>query len=294
MMNDSNNFAYHVGRIVGKYKLDSLVGRGGMAEVYKSTHPELGRDLAIKVLHPFYTDTADFIARFRREAQAAAALRHPNIVQIYDFDVSDDGLYYMVMEYIDGQTLEAYLAEAALPLSLTQAMTLFEQIAAALQFAHQKGTIHRDIKPANIMLDQQGHVYLADFGIAQIVGGSRLTQSGMTTGTPAFMAPEQVRGEAVTAAADIYALGVILYYMVTGQYPHQGDSPLTVMMNKVAQLPTPPTQFAPDLPLDVEAIILTALAQQPEERFADAATMAAALRQVVAGADSLTPPLPLP
>lgn len=294
MMNDSNNFAYHVGRIVGKYKLDSLVGRGGMAEVYKSTHPELGRDLAIKVLHPFYTDTADFIARFRREAQAAAALRHPNIVQIYDFDVSDDGLYYMVMEYIDGQTLEAYLAAAALPLPLTQAMTLFEQIAAALQFAHQKGTIHRDIKPANIMLDQQGHVYLADFGIAQIVGGSRLTQSGMTTGTPAFMAPEQVRGEAVTAAADIYALGVILYYMVTGQYPHQGDSPLTVMMNKVAQLPTPPTQFAPDLPLDVEAIILTALAQQPEERFADAATMAAALRHAVVGEGDVTPPLPLP
>ncbi|MCA9974913.1 MAG: SUMF1/EgtB/PvdO family nonheme iron enzyme, partial [Anaerolineales bacterium] len=142
-----------------------------------------------------------------------------------------------------------------------------------------------DIKPANIMLDQQGHIYLADFGIAQIVGSSRLTQSGMTTGTPAFMAPEQVRGEAVTTAADIYALGVILYHMVTGQYPHRGDSPLTVMMSKVAEPPTPPTQFTPDLPLAIETIILTALAQQAEDRFADAATMAAALRQAVGGED---------
>lgn len=289
---ETQNFAYHVGRTVGKYKLESLIGRGGMAEVYKTVHPELGRDLAIKILHPFYTDTADFVARFRREAQAAAALRHPNIVQIYDFDVTEDGLYYMVMEYIDGMTLEAYLAQANLPLPLSEAAVLFDQIAAALHFAHQKGTIHRDIKPANIMLDQNRHIFLADFGIAQIVGGSRLTQSGMTTGTPAFMAPEQVRGESVTAAADIYALGVILYYMVTGQYPHQGDSPLTLMMNKVAALPTPPTQFVPDLPADVEAIILTALAQQPEDRFADAQAMAAALRRAANGDDAVsTPPL---
>ncbi|MCA9969066.1 MAG: serine/threonine protein kinase, partial [Anaerolineales bacterium] len=277
-MTDSANFAYHVGRTVGKYKLESLLGRGGMAEVYKSTHPDLGRDLAIKILHPFYTDAADFVARFRREAQAAAALRHPNIVQIYDFDVTPDGLYYMVMEHVPGQTLESYLAAATLPLPLPEIVAIFEQVAAALHYAHERGTIHRDVKPANILIDAQRHVYLADFGIAQIVGSSRLTQSGMTTGTPTYMAPEQVSGAQVTAAADIYALGVLLYHMLTGHFPHQGANPATLIMSKLTDPPAPLSRFAADVPPAVELVVMTALEKDPEHRFPDARGMALALR----------------
>ena len=278
----SDTYAFHTGKTFGKYTLDALIGRGGMAEVYKSTHPELGRDLAIKILHPFHTDAPGFIERFRREAQAAAGLRHPNIVQIYDFAVTEDGIYYMVMEFIEGQSLEEYIAELDTPLSPEEALPLFRQIANAIEYAHGKGLIHRDIKPANILLDNEKQAYLADFGIAQIMGASRLTQSGVSTGTPAYMAPEQIMGQELTTAVDIYALGVILYNLLTGHLPYEADNPATLMVKQATEPPTPPTKFV-EIPLSVEEVVLRSMAKKPEDRFADAAEMLQVLETVVSG-----------
>ena len=284
-MTETTSFAFHTGRTVGKYTLQSLIGRGGMAEVYKSRHPELGRDLAIKILHPHYTDAPGFIERFRREAQAAAALRHGNIVQIYDFDVTEDGIYYMVMEFIEGASLETYLGQQDGAMSPEDALVPFKQIANAIHFAHEKGTIHRDIKPANILIDPNEHIYLADFGIAQIVGASRLTESGVATGTPAFMAPEQVLGQEITPAADIYSLGVILYQMLTGRLPYEGVNAATLMIMQATEPPPPPSRFA-DVPLHVEEVILKAMEKEATDRFATAAEMAQALETAVTGANT--------
>jgi serine/threonine protein kinase len=285
----SSNYAYHTGRSVGKYKLESLLGRGGMAEVYKSRHPVLGRELAIKILHPFYTDDAGFVERFRRAGQVVAGLRHPNIVQVHDFDVTEDGLYYMVMEYIEGEPLDSLLSRLDGPLPLAGAAQIFGRISAAVHFAHEKGAIHRDIKPANVLIDTRGHAYLSDFGIAQIVGASRLTESGMATGTPAYMAPEQVRGQAVTPATDIYALGILLYEMVTGKLPYSADGAASLMMQVTLEAPTPPRTHLPDLDPLVEQVILTALEKEPARRFATAADMDITLQTVLA-AETLPEP----
>ncbi|MBX3059308.1 MAG: SUMF1/EgtB/PvdO family nonheme iron enzyme [Anaerolineae bacterium] len=278
-MSDTVNmaFAYHGGRTFGKYILESLIGRGGMAEVYKSRHPDLDREVAVKVLHPFLTDTPGFVERFRREARAAASLRHPNIVQIYDFDVTEDGLYYMVMEYIEGESYDKYLARHPEAQPLAQILEFYRQICGALQVAHEKGIVHRDIKPANIIVDAQKRPYLADFGIAQIVGDTRLTQSGMSTGTPQYMSPEQVTGEAISPATDIYALGVMLYQLSTGHLPFAGGNPATIMMNHVTEPPELPRVYAPDISPALESVILKALAKEPPARFENAAALWQAL-----------------
>ena len=272
----SSNFAYHTGRILGKYQLLGLIDRGGMAEVYKSYHPELERDLAVKILYPHFTDVPGFVERFRREAKAAAALRHPNIIQIFDFAHTEDGLYYMVMEYIDGQPLESFL-NAQAPLTLSQTLALFRQIASATQYAHEHGLIHRDIKPANILLDKKGQAYLTDFGIAQIMGMSRLTQTDTKAGTPIYMAPEQIETQPVNAAADVYSLGMLLYKMLTNRLPFESDNPTLIMVQKLTQMPASPRQFKPDLPVEVEEILMTALAYEPENRFPDVVSMTWAL-----------------
>lgn len=274
----SASFAYHTGRLLGKYQLLSLIDRGGMAEVYKSYHPDLERDLAVKILYPHFTDLPGFIERFRREAKAAAALRHPNIVQIFDFAQSEDGLYYMVLEYINGQSLENFL-QAQAPLTLPQTLSLFRQIASATQYAHDHGLIHRDIKPANILLDKKGQAYLTDFGIAQIVGMSRLTQTDTKTGTPIYMAPEQIDSQVVTAEADVYSLGMLLYKMLTNRLPYESKNPTMLMVLKLTEPPIPPQQFRPDLPLAVEQVLLKALANEPEDRFLDVISMTWALEE---------------
>jgi formylglycine-generating enzyme required for sulfatase activity/tRNA A-37 threonylcarbamoyl transferase component Bud32 len=277
----SSSYAYHVGRTVGKYHLESLLGRGGMAEVYKARHPELDRVVAIKILHPFMTDDPGFVERFRREARAAAVLRHPNIIQVHDFDVTEDGLYYMVQEYVEGVPLDHYLRARGGPLPPAEASLLFSQVASAVQLAHEQGTIHRDIKPGNILVDRKGQAYLTDFGIAQMVGASRLTASGAATGTPAYMAPEQVRGRDIGPATDIYALGVVLYEMITGKTPYEGDSAAAVMMSQALEPPKPPRLLLPELDPVIESVILKALEKEPERRFSDATTMAAVLESAV-------------
>lgn len=277
------NFAYHTGRTVGKYKLEELIGRGGMAEVYKARHPDLGREVAIKILHPFYTEETDFIQRFRREAQAIAAVSHPNIVQIYDFDVTEDGLYYLVMAYVPGQSLEDYLKNKDVPLAATETLHLFSQIAKAVDAAHAKGIIHRDIKPANILIGENDHVYLSDFGIARLVGGAKLTETGLMTGTPAYMSPEQMRGHSVTHKTDIYALGVLLYEMFTGSLPYKGDTAAAIVISLATQDPTPPRNIVPSLPPEVERIILQAISKEPADRFESGQAMLLALQAVLAG-----------
>lgn len=285
----TTNFAFHVGRSVGRYQLESLLGRGAMAEVYKSTHPDLGRDIAVKILHPFHTQVPGFIGRFRLEAQAAASLHHPNIVQVYDFAVSDDGLYYMVMQYINGLSLEEYLTLEKAPLTLTKAFWFFRQIANALDFAHKRGTIHRDVKPANIMLDTRENAYLSDFGLAKIVGVDRQTLSGMSPGTPSYMAPEHISGKNVTAAVDIYALGVILYRMLTNRLPYEGDNLMTIITRTLTEPAIPPRTYNPDIPQSVEDIILKAMAEDPEDRFPDAASMSRALANSMAEVGEIIP-----
>lgn len=278
---ETNHFAYHVGRQVGRYKLERLLGRGAMAEVYKSTHPDLDRDIAVKILHPFHTQVPGFIERFRYEAQAAASLHHPNIVQIYDFSVTDDGLYYMVMQYVNGLSFEEYLELENAPLSLTKMYHFFRQVAIALQFAHQQDTIHRDVKPANIMLDTRENAYLGDFGLAKIVGVSMQTQSGIGPGTPDYMAPEQIEGKTPTAAVDIYAMGVILYRMLTNHLPYNADNWITTIKRKTTEPPVPPHQYNPEIPWSLEDVILTALSREPEDRFASMGDMLAALESAL-------------
>ncbi|MCB9423323.1 MAG: protein kinase [Ardenticatenaceae bacterium] len=260
-----------------------------MAEVYKSTHPDLGRDIAVKILHPFHTQVPGFIGRFRLEAQAAASLHHPNIVQVYDFAVSDDGLYYMVMQYINGLSLEEYLTLEKAPLTLTKAFWFFRQIANALDFAHKRGTIHRDVKPANIMLDTRENAYLSDFGLAKIVGVDRQTLSGMSPGTPSYMAPEHISGREVTSAVDIYALGVILYRMLTNRLPYEGDNLMTIITRALTEPAIPPRTYNPAIPQPVEDIILKAMAEDPEDRFVDAAAMSRALATALAEAGEIIP-----
>lgn len=274
-----SNYAHHVGRTVGKYTLESLIGRGGMAEVYKSTHPELSRPLAIKILHPFHTDIEGFVERFRQEAKAIATLRHPHIVQVYDFATTEDGLHYMVMEFIDGMSLDHYLEQHPGPLPLNQACTLFRQVAEALHAAHEKGIIHRDVKPSNILIDRQGTAYLTDFGIAQILGTQRLTMSYMSPGTPSFMAPEQGTGQPITRAVDVYALGGLLYQLLTGRLPYEDENPISLIMRKSSQTPVPPSFFTPSLPVAVDEVILRAMALRPQERYGDALSMLQALEQ---------------
>lgn len=285
-------YAYHTGRVVGRYTLLELLGSGGTAEIYRSVHPDLARDLAIKILYPAHTKDPGFIKRFRHEAQTAAALLHPHIVQVYDFDVTDDGLYYIVMQYINGPSLDVYLAQRAQPLALEQAYHFLQQTAAALQFAHEQGAIHRDLKPANILLNGDNHVYLTDFGFAKIVGVNMNTRSSLTLGTPVYMAPEQIEGGTVTTSTDIYALGAILYEMLTGRRPYEEENILTLILRKIEEPPPHPRLLNPALPPAVEEVVLKAMALEAGKRFSDVAAMAAAYGAAIGAAGHPTTILP--
>ncbi len=274
------------GKTIGKYKILGKLGRGGMAEVYKGYQENLDRYVAIKILHTFLLSEQDFSHRFQREAKAMAALNHPNIVGVYDFDTYGDEASYLVMEYIDGGTLKDKLEALAKNnerIPLAEAVRIAREVAEALEYAHRRHMIHRDIKPANIMLDKEtGKAILTDFGIVKLVGGQTMahTATGALIGTPAYMSPEQALGKKGDERVDIYSLGVLLFQMVTGQLPYEADTPLAVVMQHVSA-PTPmPVTFNPDIPESLQEIIMRAMAKPPEDRYQTAAELAADLRQV--------------
>jgi serine/threonine protein kinase len=258
-------------RKLGKYEIIDRIGRGGMAEVYRGYHPALDRYVAIKLLHPFLADDPEFKDRFENEARNVARLKHPNIVQVYDFDYdAESESYYMVMELIDGPTLKDRLFDLDMTgerFAIAESIRIIKSAGEALAYAHQRNMIHRDVKPANLMLDADGRVVLTDFGIAKIVTGAQFTASGGMVGTPAYMAPEQGLGEAGDERSDIYSLGVILYQLVTGRLPYDADTPLAIILKHVNEPLPLPSQFVPGLPDDLERIICLALEKEPENRY---------------------------
>jgi hypothetical protein len=254
-----------------------------MADVYKAYQPGLDRYVAIKVLHSFLAEDEDFVGRFEREATAVAKLRHPNIVQVIDFDHEGD-LYYMVMEFIDGPTLKAELKEHSRmgqPFDPKEAARILTAIGNAVDYAHRRGMVHRDLKPANIMFTSEGQPVLTDFGIAKIVGAKRYTVTGAVSGTPAYMSPEQGQGERGDERSDIYSLGVILYEMATGRVPFDADTPFAIIMKHIKDPLPLPRQVSPQLPESVERVILKTLSKNPDDRYQTAGEMARALQQAL-------------
>jgi serine/threonine protein kinase len=277
-----------IGKTIGHYQIVDHLGRGGMAEVYKAYQPSLDRYVAVKILHPFVADDETFLARFEREARAVAALRHGNIVRVYDFGFEDD-TYYMVMEFVDGQTLKQKLnalRAAGQTLSLDETVKIIGQTARALHHAHRRGLVHRDIKPANILLTSKGDAVLSDFGIAHMVESTRYTMTGVV-GTPDYMSPEQGQGLEIDLRTDIYSLGIVLYECLTGRPPFSADTPLAVIFKHV-QDPLPmPRSINPAIPEAVERVILKSLAKDPADRFKSALEMAEALISAQHDADTL-------
>jgi serine/threonine-protein kinase len=273
------------GQKLGKYVLEEKLGQGGMAAVYRSTHPQLNRPVAIKVLP--YEQRADdsFAHRFEREAQAMAALNHPTLIRIYDIDQQDD-LFYMVMDMVQGGSLDDRLRSGT-PMGLYWACDVVARVAEALDIAHRKGIIHRDIKPSNILLTTEEDPVVADFGIAKMIqqDNADLTSAGTIMGTPLYMAPEQIKGEHVDGRADLYALGVVLYQLLTGHTPFSGDT-LAVITKQLHEPPPPLRTSTPDLPAPLEAVVLRALSKNPEQRFRTGAEFAAAIRHALQAVSS--------
>ena len=265
----------------GRYRIVRKLGSGGMADVYLAEDEELGRRIAIKILNDRHANDESFVERFRREAKNAAGLSHPNIVSIYDRGEAE-GTYYIAMEYLDGRSLKE-LVVARGPLPISDAIDATRQVLAALRFAHRKGVVHRDIKPHNVMADADGRLKVTDFGIAR-AGVSQMTEAGSIIGTAQYLSPEQARGAAVDQRSDLYSVGVVLYEMLTGTTPFSGDTPVEIAMKHLSDAPRPPSVERPDIPPDLDMIVLRALAKSPDDRFQTAEEMDAELERVARGA----------
>lgn len=268
------------GRLLGgRYRLDGLLARGGMAEVWQATDEVLGRAVAIKVLHPHLAEDETFRARFRAEAVAVARLVHPSIVAIYD-TISDDGTEALVMELVRGRTLRDYLDERGGRIDATEVVPIGADVAAALGCAHRAGIVHRDMKPANILLSDDGRVLVTDFGIAKVLDEPDLTQTSELLGTVKYLAPEQVEGRRVDGRTDVYALGAVLYEALCGAAPFTGDNPAAMALRRLHQDPTPLADRVLGVPPALAAAVGRALARRPEERFASADDLRGALLAV--------------
>jgi len=288
-------------RHLGKYELQTRLGRGGMAEVWKAFDPQLRRHVAVKLMLTELRDDPDFLVRFEREARLVASLDHPNIVRIHDFQISqppesETPTPYMVMDYVKGQTVSDYINDTSRKGNIPpwrDIVYLFASTSRALDFAHQKGMVHRDIKPANILLDQRlpsartmGEPILTDFGVARMQGVQTGTLLGSLVGTPLYIAPEQALGQNGDRRCDLYSLGIILYEITTGVTPFRAETTVAILMQHLHEAPTPPSLINPRIPTAVSEIILKSISKRPEDRYFSATDMTTALAQ------SLNLPLP--
>lgn len=272
------------GQTLDRYEIAELIGTGGMAAVYRARQIRLRRDVAIKVMSPALAANAIFRERFEREAQASANLHHPNILTVYDYG-EQDGQLYLVVDYVPGGTLRRWL-KGAVPWQ--EAAKIVVQVAEALDYAHNQGVIHRDVKPNNILMTRDGRPLLADFGLVKpIQSERRLTASGVMLGTPDYMAPEQAQGLALDGRADIYALGVMLFEMLTGQHPYTGETPMSVVVKHLTEPMPRPSAINPAVPTALDDIVARATAKMPNERFQRAGEMACALRTVLTSGATL-------
>src|SRR5215471_19715803 len=265
----------------GRYLLQNRIGRGGMATIYFAWDLQMDRAVAVKVLQEVYSTNPKFVRRFQVEAKAASALQHPNIVQVFDYGQTD-GNYFIVMELVEGTDLRRYLRSRGV-LDVDRAIIIAHDVALGLGAAHRREIVHRDVKPQNILVGRDGSIKLTDFGIASVykdINDERLTTTGMTLGTVQYYAPEQAQGEIVNPAADVYALGIVMYEMLTARTPFDGDTPVAVAMQHIQDAPMPPSQLNPHIPPALEEIILRCLEKVPEMRFPDGNVLARALEML--------------
>ncbi|MFA5882119.1 MAG: Stk1 family PASTA domain-containing Ser/Thr kinase, partial [Eubacteriales bacterium] len=268
-----------IGNLVGnRYEIISQLGGGGMALVYKARDTLLNRQVTVKILRSEHTGDEGFISHFRKEAQAVAKLSHPNIVNVYDVGKEGD-TQFIVMEYVEGRNLKQFIKEQG-RLPLNQAVDIARQICDGLQDAHTNGIVHRDIKPHNILVTDNGKVKVADFGIAQIMSSVTLTNSGTIVGSVHYFSPEQARGDATGAKSDIYAVGVVLYEMVTGKVPFEGETPIAVALKHIQEKPLPPSKLNAQVSPELERIILRAMEKEVTMRYKTAGDMARDLRKL--------------
>jgi eukaryotic-like serine/threonine-protein kinase len=266
--------------IDGRYKVLSRIGSGGMADVYLAQDELLGRRVAVKLLQHRFAEDQEFVERFKREASSAAGLSHPNVVAVFDRG-EWDGTYYIAMEYLPGRSLKSVVREHG-PLSPQDSIDIVMQIVLALRFAHRRGIIHRDIKPHNVILDEEGRAKVTDFGIAR-AGASDMTLTGSIMGTAQYLSPEQAQGHAVSESSDLYAVGVVLYELLTGSVPFEGESAVTIALMQVSAEPTPPSVRNPAVGPELDVVVMRALAKDRAQRYASADELIAALQQARAG-----------
>jgi beta-lactam-binding protein with PASTA domain/predicted Ser/Thr protein kinase len=264
----------------GRYRILRKLGSGGMANVYLAEDEELGRRVAIKILNERHANDESFVERFRREAKHAAGLSHPNIVSIYDRGEAE-GTYYIAMEYLEGRSLKE-LIQSRGPAPVSIAIEYVRQILSALRVSHRTGVIHRDIKPHNVLVDGEGRLKVTDFGIAR-AGPSQMTEAGSIVGTAQYLSPEQAQGAPVHESSDLYSVGIVLYELLTGEVPFSGETPVEIAMKHLSKPPTRPSELRPEIPHDLDLVVMRALAKDPDERYQSADEMDADLARVARG-----------
>ena len=268
-----------INKQVGKYQIINEISRGGMGVIFLGKHATLNRYAAVKMLFPHLAGEMNFVKRFREEMHAMSKVKHPNIVDIYDYE-EQYNTYFIIMEVVIGRSLDSALKEHGV-FELNQTLNIIRQVLSALNCAHKKGILHRDIKPSNIMINDQGGVKVLDFGIAKILGGQELTQTGYMVGTPQYLSPEQADGKDLTPASDLYSVSTVLFQMVTGRPPFEAENPMALMMSHIKDAPPKPRKLNSKVPVALEKIILKGLEKEPKKRFGSAAEMIDAIDKLM-------------